>query len=142
MININCAVASQRCAVRAQASGITGFGCTLRTAVAGTRSAEHILKVASPDFSEIGDRCNRLTAVPHPPDNALQVDEVAHSLPSRILSDVLRHLIESHTLPSINGTHPLQQNTNRGGVVCVGELKARALLVRSALRFSRTLARP
>ncbi|BBZ64022.1 MULTISPECIES: hypothetical protein [Mycolicibacterium] len=142
MININCAVASQCCAVRAQAAGITGLGYTLRTAVTGTRSAEHILKVASTDFSEIGDRCNSLTAVPHPPDNGLQVDEVAHALACRIPADVLSHLIESHTLPSINGSHSLQQHTNRGGIVYVCACIACALLVRPALRFSRTLARP
>lgn len=142
MIDVNCAVAAGDCTVRGQAGTVTRPGCTLHPAVVGTRPAEHILKVANSDFSEICDRCNRLTAIPHAPDDALQVHKVAHSLPSRILADVLSHLVESRTLPNVDCAQPLQQNTNRGGVVRVGERKARTFLVRPPLRLYYTLARP
>jgi hypothetical protein len=100
------------------------------------------LEVANLDLRKSSDRRDRLTAVPHPPGNRLQVDEVTHTLAGCVHAHVFIHLIEAHTLPSVNGAQPLEQHTNRGGIVYVGTFKVRAFLVRPALRFHRTLARP
>ena len=142
MVNANCAMAPQTCAVCAEGRGVSRLRCTLRAALVSTRSAKDILEVANLDLSESSDRRDRLTAVPHPPSNRLQVDEMTHTLAGCVRAHVFIHLIEAHTLPSVNGAQPLEQYTNRGGIVYVGTFKARAFLVRPALRFHRTLARP